>query len=488
MNQNKTRNPEHPLLLVDDATLALETYEGQLRGVGFDHLLSVKNGGDAIAKARSIPLSAMILDLNMPGITGEEVLSFMTLNLPHVPVLIVTASESTDCIVRCMKAGAFDYLVKPVSTTRLLTAINRALEVSSLKNQAERLRTSILEEGLHNPSAFQDILSKSPEMTSIFKYIEAIAPTSNPVLITGETGTGKEMMAKSIHTASGRKGRFVAVNVAGLDDNMFSDTLFGHGRGSFTGAYEKRQGLVESAAGGTLFLDEIGELAISSQVKLLRLLQEHEYYPIGEDKPLHSDARLVLATNRAVTELQNSKDFRKDLFYRICHHHLHLPPLRDRKGDLPLLLHKFLQEARESAGRPLFNIPASFDAALDSYSFPGNIRELRGLVFDAASVSDNSEDFVKHCCSKLQVLLPSINPSHEKSQVSPCLSMPVSFSAWEKLPTLDESEWLLIVEALRRCGGNRSAAATLLGTTRQLLYRKLKAHNPETSAEELRHA
>ena len=217
-------------------------------------------------------------------------------------------------------------------------------------------------------------------MYSIFQYVETIARTALPVMITGETGVGKEMIASAIHKLSGREGAFVPVNIAGLDDHLFSDTLFGHRRGAFTSADSSRKGLIEQASNGTLFLDEIGDLHVESQVKLLRLLQEGKYYPLGADVPKSSNARTVVATNREIQFLRDSESFRNDLYFRLQSHHIHLPPLRERTGDIPLLVAHFLESAAERLDQEIPTPAPELLTLLETYQFPGNVRELQGMV------------------------------------------------------------------------------------------------------------
>jgi DNA-binding NtrC family response regulator len=306
-------------------------------------------------------------------------------------------------------------------------------------------------------------------MKSIFHYVEAIAGSSRPVLITGETGVGKELVARAIHSLSNRNGHFVAVDISGIDDTVFADTLFGHKKGAFTGVPEARRGLIEQASGGTLFLDEIGDLSPVSQLKLLRLIQEREYLPLGSDMLKKSDARIIVATNRDINKLLQSDAFRKDLYYRLRTHHIHLPPLRERMDDLPLLAAHFLEEASKELGKKKPAIPAQLNTLLGTYSFPGNIRELRAMVFDALS---------SHRAGTLSLQMfkiamgGEVPPGNDNGELL-AASEAAAFSFHEKLPTLREAEQLLIERAMNRAGGNQSVAARLLGITRQALNRRL---------------
>ncbi|NIY18432.1 MAG: AAA domain-containing protein, partial [Nitrospinaceae bacterium] len=247
------------------------------------------------------------------------------------------------------------------------------------------LREHLLSSELLHPEAFADIVTADKTMHALFQYIEAVSTTPQPILITGETGAGKELIARSIHDVSKRRGKYVPVNIAGLDDNVFSDTLFGHVRGAFTGADKKRDGLIEQAAGGTLFLDEIGDLNASSQVKLLRLLQEREYFPLGSDTPRRTDARIIVATNRDLQKMQKEGEFREDLYFRLRSHLIRLPPLRERLDDLPLLVDHFLTRAAEGLGRKKPTVTAELFQLLSTYPFPGNVRELEAMIFNAVS-------------------------------------------------------------------------------------------------------
>lgn len=312
---------------------------------------------------------------------------------------------------------------------------------------------------------FEAIVTQDRKMLNIFSYIEAIAPTSQPVLITGETGTGKELIARALHTVSRCSGDFISVNVAGLDDMMFSDTLFGHSRGAYTGADRNRKGLIETAADGTLFLDEIGELNMVSQVKLLRLLQEHEYYSLGSDKKMRSSARILVATNTRLEAMMACGTFRADLYYRLCSHHIHLPSLNERRNDIPLLVEYFAAKAARELGRSLPKIPDDMLDLLLLRNFPGNVRELKGLVINAVAVSNKGTISFPRSNSPR----PASLPTHQSTAEYNALPRPAG-----RMPTLIEAEEYLIKEALKASNGNQRAAALLLGISRQALNKRLK--------------
>jgi DNA-binding NtrC family response regulator len=321
-----------------------------------------------------------------------------------------------------------------------------------------------MEDKLEHPEVFRPIVSRDRKMRGIFQYIETIGKTELPIFVTGETGTGKELVARAIHRISGREGEFVPVNIAGLDDAMFSDTLFGHRKGAYTGATEDRKGLIRQASKGTLFLDEIGDLPSLSQVKLLRLLDYGEYYSLGSDVKRAGDARIILATHRSHQELLESPDFRNDLYYRIATHNIKLPPLRERKDDIPLLLHYFLEQSCEQLSQPMPIIPNELYTLLNCYHFPGNVRELRSMVWDAVSRQEGRTLSMEPFRTTIN-LNTITSPPHETTGT-------VRFG--DRLPTIKQTTEILIEEAVNRAQGNLSIAANYLGISHQALSKRLK--------------
>jgi DNA-binding NtrC family response regulator len=466
---NTSVYPRLPLLLIDDEEHTLDSFEIALRSGKISNFIRCQDSREVLSKLSAHNVEAVLLDINMPHVRGDELLPRIIADFPEAPVIIITGADDVETAVKCMKAGAFDYLVKPVERSRLVATVKRAIEIHELKNENRLLKAQVLSPELTNPNVFSEIVSGSSAMKSIFRYIEAIAPSPQPVLITGETGTGKELIAKSIHAIRNPRGEFVAVNVAGLDDNVFTDTLFGHRKGAFTGADQARGGLIEKASEGTLFLDEIGDLTVASQVKLLRLLQENEYLPLGSDITKRSSARVVVATNVDLQSQLTSGKFRRDLYYRLLTHHIHIPALRDRKEDLPELLDYFLEQCAARLGKKTPTPPKELLNLLQCYSFPGNIRELQSMIFDAVSNHTSgilSMDTFKPHISQKQ---PSMETGGEEGQV--LSSSLVSFH--DKLPTLKEIEDLLVTEAMERAGNNQSIAAMSLGITRQALNKRL---------------
>ena len=317
---------------------------------------------------------------------------------------------------------------------------------------------------------FSDIITNDPVMLERFQYIEAVAPSPQQILVTGETGTGKELFARAIHKASGLKGPLVTVNAAGLDDTVFSDTLFGHVKGAFTDAIKPRPGLISKAAGGTIFLDEIGELSPMSQVKLLRLLQEDEYLPLGSDEPLKSKARIVAATNEDLWMLQKKGRFRHDLNFRLRAHHVNIPALRERLGDLPLLVPLIMRQAAETFKKEPIEPTVELYRLLESYFFPGNIRELQSMLYNLTSQCRDGR-------LPLELIERHIEASRrmedDPDKYDTVAGRPVVMFS-RKLPTLKEVVQLTVREALRRTDNNQTQAAKLLGITQQALSKRLK--------------
>jgi DNA-binding NtrC family response regulator len=462
--------PQLPVLMVDDEAQALNSFELVLRSSSVNHILRCQDSRNVMAIFSGQEIEVMMLDLSMPYVSGGELLSMVTRGFPEVPVIVITGSNDVDTAVACMKSGAFDYMVKPVEKSRLISGVKRAIELRELQRENKLLRAHVLSDVVEHPEAFSEVITNSPVMRSIFQYIESISISPQPILVTGETGVGKELIAKSIHKLSRRKGGFVPVNAAGLDDNVFADTLFGHRKGAFTGADQSRSGLVEQASGGTLFLDEIGDLSPASQVKLLRLLQDGEYFPLGSDVGKRSDARVVVATNQDIQALQESGKFRKDLYYRLCGHQIHIPPLRERREDLPVLLDHFLEKASETLNKKKPTPPGELLALLSTYRFPGNIRELQSVILDAVSGHKAGKLSMEVFKSYIRQKQPA--PDCGAKHLLPGENVLVSFS--EPLPTLRQTEQLLILEAMKRASGNQTIASQWLGITRQALNKRLK--------------
>jgi len=306
--------------LVDDDPRFLLSCGVTLRAAGIYPVATIEDSRQVLPFLEGSEVAAVVIDLAMPHLSGRELLQSLKERYPELPVVVMTGHNEVAIAVECMRAGAFDYLVKPVEPARFVSCIRRAQEVRSLRAEVDSLKERFLSGRLRNASAFGEIVTRSSKMLAALQYVEVVAPSRHPLLVTGETGTGKELVGRAIHALSGCRGELVSVNVAGLDDVLFSDTLFGHRKGAYTGADHAREGLIARAAGGTLFLDEIGDLNESSQVKLLRLIEDRKYYPLGADVPRETDARIVCATHRSLEGHLSNGRFRRDLYYRLSGH------------------------------------------------------------------------------------------------------------------------------------------------------------------------
>lgn len=469
------KKPGNPILIVDDEEDVLQSYKTLLRYNGFDNIVLCSDGREVLPLLSTEVVSMIILDLNMPEISGLDLLSTIYEQYPEIPIIIITAIDKIETAVCCMKKGAFDYMIKPVEKSQLSVSVNRALEIHELRQEVASLSKQVLTRKLNNPEAFTEIITNNETMKSIFRYIEAIGASSKPVLITGESGVGKEVIARAVYKQSNLKGEFTPVNVAGLDDNMFSDTLFGHTKGAFTGADSVRPGLIRNAENGILFLDEIGDMDMRSQVKLLRLLQEKEYSPLGSDTTRASNARIIAATNVDIEDRVNHNVFRRDLFFRLATHHIHIPPLRERLDDLPLLIDRFLDEASVALNKKKPGVPKELRTLLSTYAFPGNIRELQSMMFDAMVRHQNGtlslgffRDYMQKKTGKVNVELKFPNDEEK----------PIFFG--DHFPTLKEVEDFLIKEAMDRSDGNQTIAAQLLGISQSTLSRRFKGKDVTT--------
>ncbi|MDG4476259.1 sigma-54-dependent transcriptional regulator [Thiovibrio frasassiensis] len=471
---DKQLSPVSPILLVDDEEAWLHSFSLTLRSVGLSNIRCCADSRKVMEILASEEVGVIVLDLTMPHLSGETLLPEIVREHPQIPVIIITGLDLVDTAVQCMKLGAFDYYTKVSEETRLIAGVQRAVDLSRLRQENDLLKEHFLKDKLDHPEAFSRIATHNKGMRSIFQYMESIANTSEPVLISGETGVGKELIAQALHALSKRKGEFVPLNAAGLDDTMFADTLFGHKKGAFTGADQTRRGLIEQATGGTLFLDEIGDLSLLSQTKLLRLLQEREYLPLGSDLPKRTDCRMIFATHQNLQEMQTEGTFRKDLYYRLHAHRIHIPPLRERLDDLPLLVDLFFEEgaARLNKKKPAF--PKELISLLGTYDFPGNIRELQNMIFDAVSTHKNRTLSMDSFKDYLRLRRP-----HLDGEVKKVPQTQTPFSDLPQLPSIKEASYLLVLEALNRANGNQTIAAEMLGITRQALNWRLKQADRE---------
>lgn len=458
------------ILLVDDEQSELDAYSLLLTSMGFKHVVTESDSRRVSARLAAMQSPIVFLDLNMPFMTGQDVLRELKINHPQVPVIIITANSEIETAVECLRLGAHDYLVKPIDLKMFSSALRNALEISLLRNEVMSLKgISFAAAGRRHP-AFDRIVTRNPAMLSIFQYIESIAASGMPTLILGETGSGKELIAKAIHDISGVSGEYVVVDVSGLDDTLFADTLFGHTRGAYTGAESTRSGLIEKAAGGTIFLDEIGDLSEVSQVKLLRLLQENIYYPLGSDKPKPCQARIVTAANKDLTMLAGQDgQFRMDLYYRLSTHLVRIPPLRERREDIPALVSFLAAEAAVAMHKKTPAVSDRAMALLLRHPFWGNIRELKTYIADAVArchqglITDN--------------LIAERLTGRVAGETAPSVEATSLTALFGRFPTLEELTEYAVGEALANTENNQSQAARLLGISRQALNKRLKKKN-----------
>ena len=460
--------PSKPIFVVDDDLEILKTFKITLSTAGFSNVVICDDSRNVIEILKKNEIGLILLDMAMPHLRGDELLEQIMLKYPEIPVIIVSGLNDVSSAVKCIKKGAYSYIVKPVERDTFLQTINNALDSYEILNENINLKKQLLADSPTENEAFSSIITNNNKMKYIFRYCEVIAPSSQPILITGETGTGKELFAKAIYDLSGCSGEFVPANTAGLVDNMFADTLFGHKKGAFTGATESRGGLISKAQNGVLFLDEIGDLSIPSQVKLLRLLQEREYSPLGTDLTKRTNAKIVLATHRDLQEQIMQGKFRKDLYCRLSMHQFDIPPLRERLDDIPLLFNEFLKLASKDLGKKKPAYHPELINLLCSYSFPGNLRELQGMVYDAVSKHKSHmlsnaafKNFIGN--SQTETKLPDlqVNDNNWVSQL-------------QTLPSLKGVSDIIVDEALKRTNGNQRVASNMLGITPQALSKRLK--------------
>ncbi len=475
---NEVLSPSFGILIVDDEPSWLRSMRITLeRLAGVTNIITSQDSREVMNLLSLHEVGIVLLDLIMPHLSGEELLKLIGEQHPEIIVIVVSGMNQIETAVTCVKQGAFDYLVKTSEEDRIIASVLHAIRYVEMQRENCEISRRILYDTLQNPEAFEGIISINKGMRSIFQYIEAVAKSNQPLLITGESGVGKGLAADVVHRLGGCTGPMVSVNVGGLDDMMFSDTLFGHIKGAFTGADQPRSGMVEHAANGTLFLDEIGDLNNVSQVKLLRLLQEGDYFPLGSDQPKRLKARVLASTHQDLAEKRTRGEFRKDLYYRLRTHHIHLPALRERKEDIPLLLDHFLEEAARTLGKPKPEFPIELVSLLKRYDFPGNIRELRSMVFDAVTQSTSnmlSISFFKGIDGRQQesVLLQRNDAAN-------------IFESVESLPTIHQAVGNLVAEAMKRAGGNQSIASRLLGISQPALSKRLKQLQSGVSEDSL---
>jgi len=437
-------------------------------------VLVAEDGQKGLDILREIPVDVVLTDLRMPGIDGLTFIKRAT-SLPDPPLIVMlTAYGTLQTAVEAMKIGAYDYLMKPVDLDNLEMIIERGLETRRLRNENESLRRELDER-----YGLKYIIGQSRAMIEILDTVRQVAPTRSTVLITGESGVGKELIARAIHQLSPRAQKpFVVVHCAALNPNLLESELFGHEKGSFTGAHERRIGRFEAADGGDIFLDEIGEIDLSIQIKLLRVLETRTFERVGGTVPIEVDVRVIAATNRDLKQLVDAGRFREDLYYRLNVVHIHIPPLRERKEDIPLLLNYFVRKFAEENGKVVNGFSKEALKILTAYSWPGNVRELRNVVERMVVMARGTSLTLSDVPPDIrQAVAEQLEHNEATSDVSD-VSAPgreENDAPSPSDPGLDitANERRLIMKALEECNGNRTQAARLLGISRRTLIRKL---------------
>ena len=444
---------EARLLIVDDEEIALRNLQHVMEKQGYQ-VTTAQSGAEAVKYLEKQNFDVVLTDLRMEGVDGMDVLRKSQELQPTTEVIFITGYATAESAVQALKHGAFYYIAKPFRLDEVRKVVSEAVEKVSLRRENEQLQREITRyrEG-------DGIITQDAEMQRLLEIARQIAPTDCSVLITGESGTGKELFAKYLHRHSTRSdGPYTAINCGAFSEQLLANELFGHEKGAFTGATALKKGLIEVSTGGTLFLDEVTEMAPSMQVKLLRVLQEKEVLRVGGTRPVKCDVRVLAATNRDVQEAVRNGSFRDDLFFRLNVVNLNIPPLLQRKGDIPLLAQHFLNKYAEKMKKPVSHIAGDVMEALVSYAFPGNVRELENLIERGIAMAQGDTIEMAH--------LPEMLKKADTLDYRPLNG---------RLPTLEEQEQRYIRRVLEEVKGNQTAAAQILGINRASLWRKLKS-------------
>ncbi len=460
------------ILVIDDEEEMLENYSRLLKKVGYP--CNVESDSEiALKKIERLQPDIVLADLKMPKIDGFEILRFCKNLNPDIIVIMITAYATIENAVKAVKKGAFDFIPKPFSLDQLRVVMDRAFTQRRLKEENYNL-SSQLKEIL----GFDNIVAKSPSMQGVFEIMKKVTKTDANILITGETGTGKELIARAIHANSRRYTKpFIPIDCASFPENLLEDELFGHERGAFTGAYKTKNGLFEVADGGTVFLDEIGDMGINLQAKLLRVIQERQLRRVGGTRFINVDVRILSATNKDLKEAVEGGTFRKDLYYRLNVITIHLPPLRDRKEDIPLLVDYFIRQCTSDTGKKVSRVEGEVYSILQSYEWPGNVRELKNVIERAITLIEGD------------ILTPSYLPEYilrermkkELTSFTPIFNRFSYKEAKERWIASFERDYL--TRLLGESKGNISLAARMSGLNRRTIHRLINKHNLPAKGE-----
>lgn len=442
------------ILIIDDEKNIREGLGAALEMDGYTVFLA-SDGKQGLEVLERGDIDLVITDLRMPGVSGEEILAKVTGETPGVPVIVLTGHGTIDSAVDAMRKGAYDFLTKPVNLDRLSLLVKRALEIREIS-----LQNSVFKKEIEGKTTFENMIGKSHEIQKVFDLVKKVAPSKASVLITGESGVGKEMIANALHNLSPRKQKpFIKVHCAALSDSLLESELFGHEKGAFTGAVAMKRGRFELAHEGTIFLDEIGEISQNVQVKLLRVIQERKFERVGGEETLDVDVRIIAATNRNLEEEIKKGNFREDLYYRLNVVNINVPPLRERKDDIPIMVNNFIRKFSKENNKNITTVDTKAKNALYNYDWPGNIRELRNCIEGAVVIAEGST-----------LRLEDLPPAVRKSQENTSILIPAGTD-------MDTAEKIIIRETLLFCHGNKSKTAQVLGIGRKTLHRKLLEMN-----------
>jgi len=449
------------ILVVDDEQTFLDSVQMRLNLDGYENVTAMVDPTQVPELFDHRSFDIALLDITMPKLNGMDLLKIIKERSPQTECIMVTANDDLKSVVKSVKLGAYDYLIKPIMPEQLTLALDQALERGRLLRSLQLRSQTAHTKALKNSGAFKEIVTGDKKVLSLLHETELHATSDIPILISGETGVGKELLARAVHNASPRvKSPFVPVNMLALSPTLFESEFFGHAKGSFTGADRAKEGYLAKAQGGTLFLDEIGDLSMEIQGKLLRILQEGEYTPVGKTGSIKADVRYVAATNQDLQKLVEERKFRKDLFYRLQFAHLSLPPLRERKGDVRLLAGGFIKQS----SRPNAILSEKAEEKLALYSWPGIVRELKGTLEAAANLAEKGTVDPEHL--NIKVKMQKLSTNIKPTQVG-------------ELETLEDVEKRHILAIYNTVKQNKSKAAKILGIGLQTLYRKLKSYNIE---------